>query len=94
MTPTKGFSSDADYPLGLLFWIQLRAGLSPVCPRLVTLTTFFMIPVGDWSTSLAVKGRSKFYDNVIRITMSASEDSQRRREHALGCSCPPLVAYL
>jgi hypothetical protein len=47
MTPTKGFSSDADYPLGLLFWIQLQAGLSPVCPRLVTLTTFFVIPVGD-----------------------------------------------
>jgi hypothetical protein len=41
-----------------------------------------------------VKGRSKFYDNVIRIIMSASEESQRHREHALGCSCPLLIAYL
>jgi hypothetical protein len=55
---------------------------------------FFMIPAGDWSTSLAAKGRSKFCGNVNQIITSAWEESRPRREHELGYSYKLSIAYM
>jgi hypothetical protein len=53
-----------------------------------TLTTFFMIPDGDWSTVLRHWRRRvlwKFSDNMIKAITSQSEKSHDRATVPRGC---------
>jgi hypothetical protein len=69
---------------------SVRFGRGLRAPRLVTLTTSFMTSDGTWSPPSAGKVRWKFSDNMIQITISQSEESQRQ-EHAPGCSYAVLI---
>jgi hypothetical protein len=71
-----------------------RGESSPVWRRLVTLTTSFMTPDGTLFSLSAEKVRWKSSDNVIQTITSQCKESQRRQEHALGCSWPVLIGYL
>jgi hypothetical protein len=54
----------------------------------------FYDPVRRLVYVIGGEGAVEVPDNIIKTITSQSEESQRRREHAPGCLCPLLVAYL